>query len=383
MKTVVLLIGIMLSNAVLASDSMLPIDHTPNSDIRIDYADLDYVLSSSVLDMGPSTHERAGMIRKDSGTRIYGGSRKPSRFEGNRVLFHLFRKDHKKVLRAIRDDILALPAKLSLSDLSRDHQLAYWLNLHNAIVLVKIAEEYPVTNLEPFFDREKPGAFISSEPFTFDGKEIMLADIQDHVVSNWRDPLVIYGFYLGAVGTPNLRQEAFHGERVYAQLRENALDFVNSVRGTQIWNGSELRVSSYYKRMAVMFPNFDTDVMRHIEQYARPSFGVRLVAVNEVTPRIDDWNIADLVNGHVAVAGMTGPRTIMGIDGTVLNQNHMPIQAIHALRGRANNFRRFKPNVELEELSRGRVETKTDADKVAFEKEEADGDAPQEDKPAK
>lgn len=381
MKSVILLIAILFSGAVAASDSVLPTGHTPNSDIRIDYADLDYVLSSSVLDMGPSTHERAGMIRKDSATRIYGGSRKPSRFEGNRVLFHLFRKDHKKVLRAIRDDLLALPNKLPITDLSRDQQLAYWLNLHNAVVLSKIAQEYPVTNLEPFFDRGKPGAFITSESIAFDGQEITLADIQDHVVGNWRDPLVIYGFYLGAVGTPNLRQEAFHGDEVYDQLRENALNFVNSVRGTQIWNGSELRIASYYKRMGALFPNFETDVMRHIEQYARPSFSIRLVAVNEVTPRIDDWNIADLVNGHVAVAGMTGPRTIMGIDGTVLNQNHMPIQAIHALRGRATNFRRFKPNVELEELDRGRVVPKPDPDEAAVEEDDADGDAAEEDNP--
>lgn len=355
MKPILLVFAVFFAHVANAAPSEFPTKHSPNSDIWIDYSDLDFVLSSAVLDMGPSTHERAGPAKKDSMTNMYNGSRTASRFEGNRVAFHLFKKGHKAVVRAIRDDLLALPTKLDLSELSRGHQLAYFLNLHNSIVLVKMTEEYPVTRLKGFFDRENAKSFIVSEKFQWGDQQITLADIQDHVLSNWRDPLVIYGFYLGAVGTPNIREEAFDGETIYDQLQANARNFVNSVRGTQIWNGSKLHVASYYQRMAVKFPNFEDDVLRHIKQYARPDFATRLVAVNTIDPRIDDWNIADLYNGRLHAAGGTYHRTVVDADGAIVAQPNLPIHVRHTLKGREINFKRFDGRVEIEELDKGEV----------------------------
>lgn len=335
---------------VVASAVELPTGHDPNSDILIDYGDLNFVLASSVLDMGPSTHQRAPRVRPDSATRIYGGSRKASRFEGNRVAFHLFEDSHRDVLVAIRDDLLNLPEQVRLESLTRRQQLAYFLNLHNSIVLAKVADEYPVTHLEPWFNRNNSKAFIVAEYFKLGDQHVTLADIQDHVLENWRDPLVIYGFYMGAVGTPNIRQDAFDGERVFEQLRENARNFVNSVRGTQVWHTGELRVASYYERMASVFPDFEDDVLRHVQEYARPAFARRLVGISAVDPRIDDWNIADLYNGHLHQAGRTGPRTIQDGEGTLLGQPGIPLHVVHTLKGRINNFKRFKGTVDIEEL---------------------------------
>ena len=355
MKPLVVAVLAMFAVAAHASSTKFPTEHSPDSEIWIDYNDLDLVLSSAVLDMGPSTHKRAGRAQRDRMTNLYNGSRTASRFEGNRVAFHLFKKGHVAVVRAIRDDLLDLPNQIELSELSRNHQLAYFLNLHNSIVLLKIAEEYPVTRLDEFFDRNDPAAFIVSETFRWGDIEITLADIQDHVLENWSDPLVIYGFYMGAVGTPNIREEAFRANSLYDQLRANARDFVNSVRGTQIWGGSELRVASYYERMALKFPDFESDVLRHIKQYARPEFATRLVAVNRVDPRINDWNIADLYNGRLHTAGGTFHRTAVDGDGAILAQRNLPIHVRQMLEGRAMNFRRFDGRVDIEELDEGQV----------------------------
>ena len=346
-----------------ANASDLPTGFARDSQIWIDYSDLDYVLNASVLEMGPSTHQRAHRVQRDSATRLYGGSRKASRFEGNRVAFHLFEDIHYQVLRAIRDDLLGIHDKLNIEDLSRNHQLAYWLNLHNAIVLVEMAGAYPFNNVRPMFDRSKPNAFINQADYKVAGQTVSVADIQDHVLENWQDPLVIYGFYMGAVGTPNIRKDAFKGDRVYVQLEENARDFVNSVRGTQIWDGSNLRVASYYERMASKFPNFDADIMRHIQKYARAKFARRLITVSEISAEIDDWNIADLYNGHLHQAGRTGPRTIQDAEGTLLGQRNLPLHVRHALEGRALNFRRFEGTVKIEEIDPGESEASSVTEK--------------------
>lgn len=336
-----------------AAASQFPTGHNPRSEIWLDFSDLDFVLKSSVLDMGPSTHKRAHRLQQSNGSRLVMGNHKATRREGNRVAFHLFEDVHHQVLGTIRDDLLSLPDQINLIDLSRNSQLAYWLNLHNAIVLAELADAYPFTNVQPMFDRTQPSAFINRPDHMVAGRKVSLADIQDHVLSNWRDPLVIYGFYMGAVGTPNIRQEAYYGERVYDQLRDNARNFVNSVRGTQIWNGSELRVASYYLRMAVKFPNFERDVIKHIRQYARPKFATRLVAVNHISPDINDWNIADLYNGHLHIAGGSKPITVSDFQSVIPRNFNLPPQVMQVLEARRYNYQNFEGQVTIEEVSAG------------------------------
>lgn len=350
MKPILWAVAAIFAVSVQAFASPFPGGHTPDSDIWIDYSDLNFVLKSAVLDMGPSTHERAGRVQKDIMTRTYGGNQKATRFEGNRVAFHEFKKEHRRTLKAIRNDLLSVPAQISLEELSRDQQLAYFLNLHTSIVLVKIAREYPVTQLEDFFDRSEPTSYINKRQFPIGGRKVSLADIQDHVLANWHDPLVIYGFYFGAIGTPNIRDEAYDANKVHDQLRANALDFVNSVRGTQVWSGSELRIATYYERMSEKFPSFEQDVMQHIRQYARPDFLDKLNAVRSMEVRINDWNIADLFNGNLHQAGQTSARVAVDANGRLVGQWALPLHVQQALAGRARNFRKFGGEVEVEEV---------------------------------
>lgn len=277
----------------------LPLKHAGKSEYFIDYSDIDLLLGGSVIDYGPSTH-KPPILRKiaSTGSRIQVGNTSITRQEGNRVLLHAFEEPERRFLSYVRADLLSIPTKIPFEFLTSNEQLAYWLNLHNVIVLAEVAERYPITMLDAMFDTGDPNAFINQRKFDFDGQMISLADIQRHVLTNWNDPLVIYGFYMGAVGTPNLRTEAFSGTSVLKQLTENATDFVNSLRGTQIWKESELKISTYYQRMAVVFPDFETSVRAHLEKYAKGDFKRRLYATSTLTVELEDWHIADLYNGR-------------------------------------------------------------------------------------
>lgn len=279
--------------------SELPTDYTARSTYFIDYGDLDYILRGSVLNMGPSSHTPpVNRIARATGSRIIVGNTAITNQEGNRVFLHAFKEAEVAYLRKIRDELLAAPSSLPLSEFSRNEQLAYWLNLHNIIVLAKISEEYPVTYLNGFFDAEDPEAFINLKQFRFADTVISLADIQQHVLTNWHDPVVIYGFYMGAIGTPNIRTSAYKAATVYKDLEDNAVDFVNSLRGTQIWRSNKLKVSSYYKRMNSVFPDFDRDVRTHLEKYADDNFKRRIAVTQSISAEIEDWHIADLYNGR-------------------------------------------------------------------------------------
>ena len=347
------LVGILAFLMVVAVPAVagFPIDHDPKSTYFIEYDDLDRILKGSVLEMGASTHRPPKQhLTKITGTRIQIGNILKTRQEGNRLMFHEFEERELKVLRILRDELLSIPAQIPLQALSRNEQLAYWLNLHNVIVLTEISEEYPVTRLKPFFDKDNPKSFINQRRFEMNGSAISLADIENHVTANWRDPLVIYGFYMGAVGTPNLRTSAYRGADVYDQLRSNAVDFVNSMRGTQIWQGPVLKVSTYYRRMALMFPDFENSVRAHIEKYAKPDFKRRMITTNSVSAEIKDWHIADLFNGKPGLTpGGQYPRLTGDLNGNIFSQP-MPEHVTQLLRDRTIKFLRRKGTVDIEEL---------------------------------
>ncbi|PCI60167.1 MAG: hypothetical protein COB37_09970 [Kordiimonadales bacterium] len=297
------------SVAVDSQENFLPFDPDPYSTKRIKYTTLNDILSGSVLKVGASTHRRPPPLRTESASLVQLGNPRPSRLEGNRVRLHEYKSHHKQTVYDVRDALLALGDKLAIENYNKREQLAYWLNLHNSIVFAKILEIYPVTNIRRMFSAEKDNSFFHSREFSWRGTAISLSDIQNHVMDNWESPLVIYGFYLGAVGTPNIRDRAYTGASIYKTLTSNAVDFVNSVRGTFIWGqgNNKVHVSTYYRNFARMFPNFNEDLLAHIRQLAKPAHKVRLESVEVVDADISDWHIADIYNGRARTAGQIYP----------------------------------------------------------------------------
>ncbi|WP_262696496.1 DUF547 domain-containing protein [Kordiimonas aquimaris] len=323
----------------------------PESDIYIDYSDLDIVLNGSVLKMGASAHQLSvSKLPQITGTRIKVGNPLVTRLEGNRLMFHTFSDSQVKTLAKLRDKLLKVVTYVSFEDLNRNEQLAYWLNLHNIIVLAEIASIYPITYLKPVFDENSKDSFINRKKFYLGDEKISLLDIQKHVTTYWKDPVVIYGFYMGAIGTPNVRNEAYQGRKVYRQLEDNAIDFVNSLRGTRYWNKSKLRISTYYLRMKSMFPNFRQSVLAHINKYARGKLKDKLFLLHEVDANIYDWHIADLINGRFSSPGGMYARSTQDAAGNYVNPGlRLPQHAQHILRERAKKLSR-KGSVTIEVL---------------------------------
>jgi hypothetical protein len=317
------------------------------------YDDLDYLLKELVLPVGRSEHRPALKSMPTTGTRLKYGNPNPSRLEGNRVMFHFIRsKSEKQFVKDVRDNLLNLPSQIAISRLSKREQLAYWLNLHNSIFLAEMADRYPITKVSRLFNdcthrKERKRGFACKRLFTFMNHKISLDDIRNHILKNWQDPLVIYGFYMGAVGTPNIRLEAFTGTKVYKQLEENAIDFINSVRGTRMHNNGRLRVSRYYVMMAAMFPDFQPDLIRHLEQHARGTFKIDVQTANTIDPGIDDWYIADLFNGkRVTTANL---RTTSRYSRKSKFKYPQHVQEL--LRGVIERYRRRKATVWVEPVT--------------------------------
>src|SRR5437773_5303890 len=92
-------------------------------------------------------------------------------------------------------------AGVQIDALSRDEQVAFWLNAYNALVLRTVIDHYPIQGRSPDYPpksiRQIPGAF---ERLTHRvaGRALTLDQIEQTVLSEFHDPRVYFALGRGA-----------------------------------------------------------------------------------------------------------------------------------------------------------------------------------------
>jgi len=275
-----------------------------SSKYAINYDDLTALLKTVVVDVGRSTRRVTQPAPDVTGTRMKAKVKRTAN-EGNRFYFETFEDDEEaqEYLRNIQDSLEQLPAEVPLEYFSRDEQLAYWLNLYNVTVLNEIIAVYPKRNLKKLF-RGRSSIF-SKKLLTVAGVSLSLDDIQFTILKQNYDnnPLIMYGLYQGIIGGPNIRKTAYSGVDVYRALENNAYEFVNSNRGTFSRDERTFRVSSLYDRNRAHFPQFDSDLPKHLLKYLEGKERIALQAASKLKPDIDDWSVTDLSGSHQRIGG--------------------------------------------------------------------------------
>lgn len=272
---------------------------TPTSDpvrTKIDFEIWDYALKRIVLNMGPSSGEGAPRPDAQLGTRVKYGPQSRYRLEGSLALFRFFDDEVKASFTEYRQDLEQVAATVDIASLPRNEQLAFWINLHNVALMEQISKEWPVRQPR---DIQLGGVPLDDARFiTLRGIPVSLRDIREQIVyRHWKDPKVIYGFWRGEIGGPQLQSYAFTGDNVGSLLDVAAADFINSLRGTQKL-GDTLEVSTLYAEAAPFyFPAFETDVRAHLTKYAEPRVAELLAETSGTRASIFEHDIADLHGG--------------------------------------------------------------------------------------
>jgi hypothetical protein len=262
----------------------------------VDYDVWDEAVKSIVISMGPSLRETAGRAPEGFGSRRVYGHTSRYRLEGSRVTFSFLDEEIISNLAQYRQELQAIADKVDLQSLSRNEQLAYWINLHNVALVEKISRAWPIRQPRR---QDVDGVLIDDAKFiTVEGVALSPRDIREKIVyPNWKDPRVIYGFWRGDIGGPSIQREAFTGENVSRLLTRSAAEFVNSLRGTQEL-GDTLQVSTLYEEVAPFyFPNFEADVRAHIAQFAGDEVAAILKQTSGTKAVIKEYDIADLAGG--------------------------------------------------------------------------------------
>ena len=299
--TVILLISGFLSFGAIANtaDSTVPDPFKrsdENSKLKIDYTDLDSLLQTVVLNTGRSNREKARHAQSKTGTRMQIKVNRATINEGNRFYFEVFENNEKnqKTLLDIRNRLESIPTAVPLEKFSRAEQLAYWLNLYNVTMLEEIARVYPQPGLKKYLVGKEE--FLSNKTLLVGGIPLSLNDIQFTILKQNYDnnPLVLYGLFQGIIGGPSIRKQSYTGQYVYGDLIDNAMEFINSNRGTESKNEKVFRVSSLYERNQPYFADFDADLKKHLLEYLEGDELGELQVAKTIKPDIDDWTIPDI-----------------------------------------------------------------------------------------
>jgi Protein of unknown function, DUF547 len=209
----------------------------------------------------------------------------------HRVAYGAVTPDDRERLAAYVDRLAAVP----ISTYNRAEQMAYWINLYNALVVLLVVDHYPVASIRDI--ARAPGA-ASEGPWDLklvevEGVPLSLADIKHRILRPiWRDPRVHYALACGALGCANLQPEPFEAARLERQLSEAAMAYVDDLRCITIAD-DRLSVSSIYRWYRDDFGPTDRDVINHLMAYAEPGLAMRLQRFRRITDDGFDWRLND------------------------------------------------------------------------------------------
>ena len=186
-------------------------------------------------------------------------------------------------------------ARVEVDRLRRDEQMAFWINLYNALTVRVVLEHYPVASIREI--DISPGLF-SNGPWgarlvTVAGEPLSLDDIEHRILRPiWRDPRVHYAVNCAALTGPNLQPEPFAAASLDAMLDRAAIAFVNHRRGVSI-GADGVRVSSIYRWFQADFGGDEAGVLRHLMAYAAPSLALTLQRLDAIQGYGYDWSLND------------------------------------------------------------------------------------------
>ena len=142
-----------------------------------------------------------------------------------------------KAERGKLDGFVAQQGTTAVDKMSREEQIAFWLNAYNALVLKTIIDHYPIAGGSGAYPaksiRQISGAF-ERLPHRVAGRTITLDQIEQTVLAGFHDPRVFFALGRGAAGSGRLRSEAFTPARLEEQLAETAAECVTRAQCIRI-----------------------------------------------------------------------------------------------------------------------------------------------------
>ncbi|MDF1794638.1 MAG: DUF547 domain-containing protein [Thalassobaculaceae bacterium] len=199
------------------------------------------------------------------------------------------RVDYARVSTADRELLEAYireQAAIPVAALSRREQLAFWLNLYNALVVRLVLTHLIVRSPDDI----ETGGLFSRRPWdvplvTVAGRDLSLEGIVGEALSPvFHDPRWHYGLCDGTLGAPSLRRQAFVGADVDRRLEDAAIDYIGHPRAVALSAGrpNSVRLNTLWRRNMDDFGGSIQGVFASIDLYAEAELRAALAMASKV-----------------------------------------------------------------------------------------------------
>ena len=183
----------------------------------------------------------------------------------------------------------------NLDSMSRDEQLAFWINAYNAVTIDKVIKWKPKKSVR---ETLIPGVWSSTKFFTtrehsVAGKRLSQDDIENEILrKQFKDPRIHFAIVCASSSCPPLPRFAYTEENVQTKLEEETRKYINSDRGARIdFAGNTLYLSKLFDWYAGDF-EFKSG---SVPDFIKPYLDQKTLAFLEQGPKIAyldyDWSL--------------------------------------------------------------------------------------------
>jgi Protein of unknown function, DUF547 len=171
--------------------------------------------------------------------------------------------------------------------LTKDGQLAFWINAYNAVTIEKVIRWKPKKSVR---ETIVPGVWISTKFFTtreneVAGKKMSQDDIENDILrKQFHDPRIHFAIICASMGCPPIPKFAYTGEMVQSQLESETRKYLNSPRGTRI---DRAKNTLYISKVFDWFKDDFIKAAGSVMNFIKPYLNEETLRFLETNPKID------------------------------------------------------------------------------------------------
>ena len=138
--------------------------------------------------------------------------------------------------KATLDNLRRQMATVDVLALTRQDQLAYWINLYNISVVGIVVDNYPVESIKDLSTDPIVRLNIFKKPLVdIKRGKVSLNDIENEKIrAGFKDPRIHFAINCAAKSCPPIRPEPYMGSQISQQLDDQTRKFLNGPNGIRV-----------------------------------------------------------------------------------------------------------------------------------------------------
>lgn len=196
---------------------------------------------------------------------------------------------------------LGAVSKKTFDSWTRNDQIAFLINAYNAIVLQQVLDDYPIQRsthpsalVRPANSVWQIDGFFGVLTHRLWGRDLTLDQIEhEWLRAKLKEPRIHFALVCAARSCPPLRTEAYRGNKLDAQLDEQARQFLNN-RERNRFGEQKAELSEIFKWFAEDFGG-EKGLRAYLGKYLNAELRARMQSTGYVIGYIDyDWTLNDI-----------------------------------------------------------------------------------------